>query len=66
MITIIILAWILINTWSCLVIITLDKEFRWDELAEIFVCSIISPFVFLGTQAIIRKIIKKIKSRRNK
>ena len=60
-ITIIILAWLLVNTWATLIICQADgsQVDGWSELATLVFVAVVSPWVFL----LIKIIYKKIKKR---
>lgn len=51
---VVILAWLLINTWTVLAILLYDGGYLqgWDELACIIVTAIISPWLFLAIKSI--------------
>lgn len=64
LILVIILAWLLANTWISLIMCQIDGggvANNWFELGCFACACILSPFVWLGILAIVRKI-KKIKS----
>lgn len=66
---IIILAWLLINTWLTLLICFANGDMlsEWDELGMIAICAVISPFTILALKSIIYKIKKyKVIKRRRK
>lgn len=52
LVAVIVLAWVLLNTWICLIVARLDRTSfdSWDELFALFLCSIISPLVFLAVK----------------
>lgn len=59
LVVIIILSWMLINTWATLIWIALDHSFisNWDEYLSLFIISIIGLPTFLLIIAIYKKII---------
>ena len=59
-ITIIILAWLLVNTWATLIICQADgsQVDGWSELAVLALVAVVSPWVFLLIKIIYKKIKK--------
>ena len=64
LIAVIILAWLLVNTWLTLILVKVKGTFfsGWDELAELLVYAVISPFLV----ALIYIIAKKRKKNKKK
>lgn len=59
LIVVIILSWVLVNTWATLIWVALDNSFisSWDEYLSLFIVSIIGLPTFLIVQVIYNKII---------
>lgn len=59
-IAIIILAWLLVNTWATLIICQADgsQVDGWSELADLVLVAVISPWVLLLIKVIYKKIKK--------
>lgn len=64
LIAVIILAWLLVNTWLTLILVKAKGTFfsGWDELAELLVYAVVSPFLV----ALIYIVAKKRKKRKKK
>ena len=64
-IAIIVLAWLLINTWMSLLFAEIEGTpfSGWDEMFSLFLCAIFNPFIFLGVCLGVRQIIKMIKKK---
>ena len=64
LIAIIILAWLLVNTWLTLILVQVKGTFfsGWDELAELLVYAVVSPFLV----ALIYIVAKKRKKNKKK
>lgn len=60
-IAVIILAWLLVNTWATLIICQADgtQVDGWGELATLALVAVISPWVFLLIKIIYRQIKKR-------
>ena len=67
-IAVIILAWLLVNTWLSLVFSQIEgNPFEgWGEMFILFLCAVFNPFVFLGICLVIRQIVKIVKGMRKK
>ena len=59
----IILGWILLNTWICILI---DDQYEWDEKLTLAVCAIFSPMLAIPIGRAIYKALKKRKRGKNK
>ena len=55
---VIILGWLLLNTWICILI---DDQYAWDEKLTIAVCAIFSPMFAIPVGRAIYKAHKKKK-----
>jgi hypothetical protein len=55
----IILGWLLLNTWLCILI---DDWYDWGEKLTLAVCAIGCPFIFIPIGRFIYKCVKKIKN----
>jgi hypothetical protein len=62
-IAVIILAWVLANTWLTLLGAQIEGTplEGWDEMFTLFLCAVFNPFILLGVCRVIRQIIKMIK-----
>jgi hypothetical protein len=68
-IVVVILAWLLVNTWLTFILCIADGDMisEWSELASIALCAVICPITVLIVKAIIYKIKKyKVIKRRKK
>lgn len=54
----IILGWLLLNTWICILV---DDQYAWDEKLTIAVCAIFSPMLAIPIGRAIYKALKKKK-----
>lgn len=65
-IAVIILAWLLVNTWITLIFAQIERTHfsGWDELFTLLLCAIFNPFIFMGICLTIRQIIKRIKRKK--
>ena len=52
----IILGWLLLNTWLCILI---DDQYAWDEKLTFAVCAIFSPMLAIPIGRAIYKALKK-------
>lgn len=66
-IAVIILAWLFVNTWITLIFAQIERTSfsGWDELFTLLLCAIFNPFIFMGVCLAIRRIIKRIKRKKN-
>ena len=65
-IAVIILAWLLVNTWLTLIFAQIERTHfsSWDELFTLLLCAIFNPFIFIGICLTIRQILKRIKKKK--
>ena len=63
LIAVIILAWLLVNTWLALVFAQVKGTFfsGWDELAWLLVYAIVNPFLAILVGKVVYAIIKLVK-----
>ena len=67
-IAVIILAWLLVNTWLSLIFAQLKRTFfsGWDDLAWLLVYAVVNPFLAVFIGKIIYLIIKSVKKDKKK
>lgn len=68
LVVVIILAWLLVNTWLSLLLVQIEgTSFSgWDEMLTLLLCAVFNPFIFLGVCFVIRWVIKMIKGNKKK
>jgi hypothetical protein len=68
LIAVIILAWLLVNTWLSLLLVQIEgTSFSgWDEMLTLLLCAVFNPFVFLGVCFVVRWVIKMIKKNKKR
>ena len=68
LIAVIILAWLLVNTWFSLIFAQLKRTFfsGWDELMWLLVYAVVNPFLAVLVSKIVYLIIKRAKKAKQK
>jgi hypothetical protein len=68
LIAVIVLAWLLANTWLSLLLVQIEGTSfgGWDEMLTLLLCAVFNPFVFLGVCFAIRWVIKMIKKNKKR
>lgn len=67
-IAVVILAWLLVNTWLSLIFAQFKRTFfsGWNDLAWLFVYAVINPFLAVLIGKIVYLVIKRIKKSKKK